>query len=189
MTIPDTVASPGPRLSSQAKRPILLGGCAKPFPLCLLMLQKWAVRSFWPGCLGLGHGRRATRSEEASPNKGGWHIYHTGIVAADTVDPTQKWIRAAGDQALNGWAKNPGLEAEIANWFDASESGQQHAIVGRINRAATEEGGLRSAAEPISRNTRSEATLPASQARPCHCFGVSQSIAKVPPARMPAVAA
>ena len=82
----------------------------------------------------------ARRGQKASPNKGGWHIYHTGIVAADTVDPTQKWIRAAGDQALNGWAKNPGLEAEIANWFDASESGQQHAIVGRINRAATEEG-------------------------------------------------
>jgi hypothetical protein len=46
--ISDTAASPEPRLSPQAKRLILLGGYAKPFPLCLLMLQKWAVRSFWP---------------------------------------------------------------------------------------------------------------------------------------------
>ncbi len=81
----------------------------------------------------------ARRGQRAPPSKGGWHIYHTGVFAADTVDPTQKWIRAAGDQALNGWAKNAGLETDVAAWFDAPDGDQQRAIIGRINRAATEE--------------------------------------------------
>lgn len=81
----------------------------------------------------------ARRAQQAPPGKGGWHIYHTGIFAVDTVDPTQKWTRATGDQALNGWAKNAGLEAEIATWFDTADPDQQRAIIGRINRAATDE--------------------------------------------------
>jgi hypothetical protein len=43
--IPDTAASRNSGCPPTAKRLIPLGGYAKPFPLCLLMLQKWAVRS------------------------------------------------------------------------------------------------------------------------------------------------
>jgi peptide/nickel transport system substrate-binding protein len=82
----------------------------------------------------------ARRGQKAPPGKGGWHIYHTGIFAADTIDPTQKWVRAAGDQALNGWAKSPVIEAEVSAWFDATNPDDEKAIVGRINRAATEDG-------------------------------------------------
>jgi peptide/nickel transport system substrate-binding protein len=53
-------------------------------------------------------------------------------------DPTQKWIRAAGDQAINGWAKSARVEAEASAWFDATNLGEGKAIVGRLNRAATE---------------------------------------------------
>jgi peptide/nickel transport system substrate-binding protein len=81
----------------------------------------------------------ARRAQKTPPSKGGWHIYHTGIFAVDTIDPTQKWVRAAGDQALNGWAKSTAIESEVAAWFDALNPDAEKAIAGRINRAPTED--------------------------------------------------
>ena len=81
----------------------------------------------------------ARRGQKAPPSQGGWHLYHNGIFAVDTVDPTQKWVRAAGDQALNGWAKSAGVEAEVAAWFDATTLAQEKSIARRINQAALED--------------------------------------------------
>ena len=81
----------------------------------------------------------ARRNQRTPPGSGGWHLYHTGIFAVDNIDPTQKSIRAAGDLAINGWAKSAKVEAEVSAWFDATDLDEEKAIVGRLNRAATED--------------------------------------------------
>jgi peptide/nickel transport system substrate-binding protein len=80
----------------------------------------------------------ARRAQKAPPARGGWHLYHTAVFGADAIDPTNKWVRATGDQAINGWARSDAVEAEVAAWYDAKSVEDEKAIVGRLNKAALE---------------------------------------------------
>jgi peptide/nickel transport system substrate-binding protein len=80
----------------------------------------------------------ARRAQKAPPAQGGWHVYHTAVFGVDAIDPTNKWVRAAGDQAINGWAQSAAVETEVAAWYDAKSPGDEKAIVGRLNTAALE---------------------------------------------------
>jgi peptide/nickel transport system substrate-binding protein len=80
----------------------------------------------------------ARRAQKAPPARGGWHIYHTAVFGVDAIDPTNKWARATGDQAINGWARSDAVEAEVAAWYDAKSVEDEKAIVGRLNKAALE---------------------------------------------------
>ena len=56
----------------------------------------------------------------------------------DLADPTNKFVRANGNEPTNGWADNPQIEAEIAAWYDATSLDEEKTIVRRINRLALE---------------------------------------------------
>src|SRR5262249_16500890 len=60
-------------------------------------------------------GTVVARQQQKSPlARGGWHIFHTAVSGTDCIYPTNLRIRASGDQALNGWANVPQVEAEVA---------------------------------------------------------------------------
>ena len=61
----------------------------------------------------------ARRGQKNVPTKGGWHMYHTTVYGVDWIYPTSPFIQAAGTAAIDGWAKSPQVEAEIAAWFGA----------------------------------------------------------------------
>src|SRR5215468_824303 len=58
-------------------------------------------------------GTVATRRASKKPiNEGGWNLFPTGWVGADTLDPTVNvMLRANGEGAWFGWPKDAGLEA------------------------------------------------------------------------------
>jgi len=78
----------------------------------------------------------ARRTQKSPPAQGGWHIFHTAIQGTDSVDPTNRTIRASGELALNGWANIPQVEAEVAAWYDARTPEAEQAAVRRLNKAA-----------------------------------------------------
>ncbi|SHN81656.1 ABC transporter substrate-binding protein [Bradyrhizobium erythrophlei] len=81
----------------------------------------------------------ARRSQKNPPAKGGWHMYHTSVYGVDWIYPTSPFIQAAGLAAIDGWAKSPKVEAEIANWFAADNLEDERSAAGRINEAALNE--------------------------------------------------
>ena len=85
----------------------------------------------------LGH-RGGPSRPEGTAARGGWHMYHTAVFGVDAIDPTNKWVRAAGDQAINGWARSDAVEAEVAAWYDAKTVEDEKAIVGRLNKGRAE---------------------------------------------------
>jgi peptide/nickel transport system substrate-binding protein len=54
----------------------------------------------------------------------------------ENADPTSSLLRAAGNYHGNGWANNPQIEAEIAAWYDVTNSDEEKTIVRRLNRLA-----------------------------------------------------
>jgi peptide/nickel transport system substrate-binding protein len=78
----------------------------------------------------------ARRTQNAPPAQGGWNMYHTTLAGIECADPTNKFIRADGSLAVNGWANNPTVEADVAAWFDAMTGEQEKIAVRRLNRAA-----------------------------------------------------
>jgi peptide/nickel transport system substrate-binding protein len=78
----------------------------------------------------------ARRTQNLPPIQGGWHIYHTAYYGTDCIDPTNRFIRASGDLAVNGWANIPQVEAEVAAWYDAKTPDDEKAAVRRLNKAA-----------------------------------------------------
>jgi peptide/nickel transport system substrate-binding protein len=78
----------------------------------------------------------ARRAQKTPPDQGGWHMYHTGYYGTDCIDPTNRFIRASGDLAVNGWANNPQVEAEVAAWYGAKTLDEEKAAVRRLNKAA-----------------------------------------------------
>ena len=78
----------------------------------------------------------ARRTQKAQPSLGGWHIYHTNLTGAECVDPTNKFVRASGELAQNGWPNSPQVEAEVASWYDANSLGEEKTIARRLNKAA-----------------------------------------------------
>ena len=81
----------------------------------------------------------ARRGQKAPPAKGGWHMYHTSVYGVDWVVPTSPFIQANGTAVVDGWAKSPTVEAEIANWFAADTLDDEKAAAGRLNEAALNE--------------------------------------------------
>jgi peptide/nickel transport system substrate-binding protein len=80
----------------------------------------------------------ARRQQKSPPAQGGWHIFHSSFYGTDCIDPTNRFIRASGDQA-NGWANVPQVEAEVAAWYDAKTLDEEKAAVRRLNKAALDQ--------------------------------------------------
>lgn len=77
----------------------------------------------------------ARRSQKLPPRQGGWHMFITSLYGIDCADPTNRFLRADGNQP-NGWANSPQVEAEIAAWFDATNVDDEKTLARRINKAA-----------------------------------------------------
>ncbi len=78
----------------------------------------------------------ARRAQKAPPNLGGWQIHHTNLTGAECVDPTNKFMRAKGELAQNGWPSSPQVEADAAAWYDAATLDAERSIARRLNKAA-----------------------------------------------------
>jgi peptide/nickel transport system substrate-binding protein len=78
----------------------------------------------------------ARRAQKSPPGQGGWQMYITQVYGVDSVDPSNKFLRANGDKALFGWPNIPEVEAEIAGWYNAKSFGEETAIARRLNKAA-----------------------------------------------------
>jgi peptide/nickel transport system substrate-binding protein len=78
----------------------------------------------------------ARRAQKSPPGQGGWNLYHTGVYGVDSADPSNKFLRANGEQAMFGWPNLPKVEAEIAAWYDASSFAEEQAAARRLNQAA-----------------------------------------------------
>jgi peptide/nickel transport system substrate-binding protein len=76
----------------------------------------------------------ARRLQKSPPRQGGWQMLITGYFGVDFADPTNRGLRANGNEA--GWANNPQIEAEIAAWYDATSLDEEKTIVRRLNRLA-----------------------------------------------------
>jgi peptide/nickel transport system substrate-binding protein len=78
----------------------------------------------------------ARRAQKSPPGQGGWHLYHTGVYGVDSVDPSNKFLRADGGKAMFGWPNIPEVETEIAAWYDAKSFAEEQVAARRLNRAA-----------------------------------------------------
>jgi peptide/nickel transport system substrate-binding protein len=74
--------------------------------------------------------------QKSPPGQGGWQMYHTNLSGAISVDPTNKFVRANGELAQNGWANSPQVEAEATAWYEAKSLDEEKAAVRRLNKAA-----------------------------------------------------
>jgi peptide/nickel transport system substrate-binding protein len=78
----------------------------------------------------------ARRTQKKPPGNGGWHMYHTSVAGVDCADATNKFLRADGTLAVNGWTNNTAVEAGIAAWFDATTRDEEKVAARQINKAA-----------------------------------------------------
>jgi peptide/nickel transport system substrate-binding protein len=78
------------------------------------------------------------RVQKLPPRQGGWQMFISGYFGVDFADPTNKLLRANGNEATNGWANNPEIEREIAAWYDAASLDEEKTIVRRLNRLAVD---------------------------------------------------
>jgi peptide/nickel transport system substrate-binding protein len=78
----------------------------------------------------------ARRAQRSSPRQGGWQMYINGKYGVEAADPTNSWLRSDGNQALNGWANSPLVEAELAAWYEANSFNEEMAAARRLNKAA-----------------------------------------------------
>jgi peptide/nickel transport system substrate-binding protein len=78
----------------------------------------------------------ARRLQQTPPAQGGWHMYVSWSAGADFTNPTNKQLRANGDQAFSGWPDSPAVEAEVSAWFAASSREEEQTIIRRLNKAA-----------------------------------------------------
>jgi peptide/nickel transport system substrate-binding protein len=80
----------------------------------------------------------ARRMRKSPPRQGGWQMYISAHYGVEDSDPTSRFLRANGNEQLNGWANNPRIEAEIAAWYSAAGSDEEKAIVRQLNRLAVD---------------------------------------------------
>ncbi len=78
----------------------------------------------------------ARRAQKSPPGHGGWQITHTSVAGVDSVDPTNKFIRANGDKAMFGWPNIPEVEAKVQAWYGAKTFDQERTIVQQLNKTA-----------------------------------------------------
>jgi peptide/nickel transport system substrate-binding protein len=78
----------------------------------------------------------ARRAQKSPPGQGGWQMFHTWHAGADCISPAAyNQIRATGDKAWFGWPDSPQVEAEVTSWFEAKNLEEEHAAMGRLNKA------------------------------------------------------
>jgi peptide/nickel transport system substrate-binding protein len=85
-------------------------------------------------------GTVVTRRASKKPiDEGGWNLFPTGWVGADTLDPTVNvMLRANGEGAWFGWPKDDRLEALRMEWINAGDSEARQEIAAKIQERAFE---------------------------------------------------
>jgi peptide/nickel transport system substrate-binding protein len=79
------------------------------------------------------------RASKKPPTEGGWNIFETGWVGADTLDPAGNvLLRANGDGAWFGWPQDDGLEALRTQWLQATDLEERQEIAARLQQRAFE---------------------------------------------------
>ena len=81
----------------------------------------------------------ARRQQKSPPRQGGWQMFVTIYSGVDCADPTNRLLRANGNESWNGWAHNPQIEAEIAAWYNATSLDEEKTVVRRLNRLAVDD--------------------------------------------------
>jgi peptide/nickel transport system substrate-binding protein len=140
----------GPRKLDVAKRLLADGGYVGE-PITLMAAQDVAFHKTW-GDVTVDLLKRldvkvdfaavdvgtvlARLRQKSPPRQGGWQMAVMGLLGVDSADPTNKSLRAKGNEAMNGWAHNPQIEAEVAAWYDAASLDEEKTIIRRLNRQA-----------------------------------------------------
>ena len=85
-------------------------------------------------------GTVVTRRASKKPiNEGGWNMFETGWVGADTLDPSANvMLRANGDKAWFGWPSDDRLEELRMEWLRASDSETRQEIADKVQERAFE---------------------------------------------------
>jgi len=85
-------------------------------------------------------GTVVTRRASKKPiNEGGWNMFETGWVGADTLDPSANvMLRANGDKAWFGWPSDDRLEELRMEWLRASDSETRQEIADKVQKRAFE---------------------------------------------------
>ena len=82
------------------------------------------------------------RAVKKPPAEGGWHIFETGWVGSDLLDPsTNVMLRANGENAWFGWPTDEGpgsLEELRTQWLKATDLEDRQAIAEKIQKRAFE---------------------------------------------------
>jgi peptide/nickel transport system substrate-binding protein len=77
------------------------------------------------------------RASKKPPAEGGWNVFETGWVGADTLDPsTNVMLRANGAHAWFGWPKDDKLEELRTQWLDAATLQERRAIAVKLQERA-----------------------------------------------------
>jgi peptide/nickel transport system substrate-binding protein len=85
-------------------------------------------------------GTLVTRRASKKPiEEGGWNLFATGWVGADTLDPSLNvMLRANGEAAWFGWPTDDKLEGLRTEWLRASDSETRQEIASKIQERAFE---------------------------------------------------
>jgi peptide/nickel transport system substrate-binding protein len=78
----------------------------------------------------------ARLGQKRPPGQGGWQIAPTDGAGVRFIDPTNRRLRADGENVQYGSANIPQVEAEIAAWYEATSLDEEKAIARRLNKAA-----------------------------------------------------
>ena len=79
------------------------------------------------------------RASKKPPAEGGWNVFETGWVGADTLDPSDNvMLRANGDGAWFGWPKDEQLEAFRTQWLNAGDIEERQGIAAKMQQRAFE---------------------------------------------------
>jgi len=77
------------------------------------------------------------RASKKPPAEGGWNVFETGWVGADTLDPaTNVMLRANGAQAWFGWPADAELETLRTQWLNSGTEKERQAIAAKIQERA-----------------------------------------------------
>ncbi len=79
------------------------------------------------------------RASKKPPEEGGWNVFGTGWVGADLLDPIGNLpLRANGDNAWFGWAKDDKIEELRAAWIKATDLDTRKKIAVDLQKRAFE---------------------------------------------------
>jgi len=79
------------------------------------------------------------RASKKLPAEGGWNMFETGWVGADTLDPSLNvMLRANGEGAWFGWPSDDKLEELRTQWLKATDSEARQEIAAKIQERAFE---------------------------------------------------